>query len=60
MKQDLTDLAAGIRGFCISNPTADFEMVMDYVDAQLNPYEPDDAIVDLAMGIMLDVDDQSA
>ena len=58
MKQDLTDLAAGIRGFCISNPTADFEMVMDYVAAQLNPYEPDDDLVDLAMEIMLDCDSE--
>jgi len=50
------DIAAGIRGFCIANPEADFEMVMDFVDAQILPFEADDELCDLAFEIMLDVD----
>jgi hypothetical protein len=53
------DIAAGIRGFCIANPEADFEMVMDYVDAQIEPYEADDNLCDLAMMIMMDVDESN-
>ena len=53
------DIAAGIRSFCIANPEADFEMVMDYVDAQIVPYEADDNLCDLAMMIMLDVDESN-
>ena len=49
------DLAAGIRGFVIANPDADFEMVMDYVESQIDT-EADDALIDLAMDIMLDED----
>ena len=51
------DIAAGIRSFCISNPEADFEMVMDFVDSQIVPFEADDDLCDLAMMIMLDVDE---
>ncbi|AHB80479.1 hypothetical protein S-MbCM7_065 [Synechococcus phage ACG-2014h] len=53
------DIAAGIRGFCIANPEADFEMVMDFVDAQIVPFEADDDLCDLAMMIMLDVDESN-
>jgi len=53
---ELHHIAAGIRGFCTSNPTADFEMVMDFVDSQICPFEADDDLVDLAMEIMLDCD----
>ena len=53
------DIAAGIRSFCISNPEADFEMVMDFVDAQILPFEADDDLCDLAMMIMLDVDESN-
>ena len=49
-------IIAGIREFCISNPEADFEMVMDFVDSQIVPFEADDDLCDLAMEIMLDVD----
>ena len=49
-------IIAGIREFCISNPEADFEMVMDFVDSQICPFEADDDLCDLAMEIMLDVD----
>ena len=48
------DIAAGIRSFCISNPEADFEMVMDFVDSQIIPFEADDSLVDHAMKIMLE------
>jgi len=50
------DIAFGIRSFCIANPEADFEMVMDFVDSQIVPFEADDEMCDLAMEIMLDVD----
>jgi len=53
------DIAAGIRGFCIANPDADFEMVMDFVDAQILPFEADDDLCDLALMIMLDVDESN-
>tara|TARA_B100001142_G_scaffold289500_1_gene306350 strand:+ start:236 stop:493 length:258 start_codon:yes stop_codon:yes gene_type:complete len=53
------DIAAGIRSFCIANPEADFEMVMDYVDAQIVPYEADDNLCDLAMMIMMDCDESN-
>ena len=53
------DIAAGIRGFCIANPEADFEMVMDFVDAQIVPFEADDDLCDLAMMIMMDVDESN-
>ena len=53
------DIAAGIRGFCIANPEADFEMVMDFVDSQIVPFEADDNLCDLAMMIMLDVDESN-
>ena len=51
------DIAAGIRGFCLSNPEADFEMVMDFVDAQIVPFEADDDLCDLALMIMMDCDE---
>ena len=54
---ELHHIAAGVRGFCISNPEADFEMVMDFVDSQIVPFEADDDLCDLAMMIMLDVDE---
>jgi len=53
------DIAAGIRGFCIANPDADFEMVMDFVDSQICPFEADDDLCDLAMMIMMDVDESN-
>ena len=53
------DIAAGIRGFCIANPEADFDMVMDFVDSQILPFEADDDLCDLAMMIMLDVDESN-
>ena len=53
------DIAAGIRGFCIANPDADFEMVMDFVDAQIVPFEADDDLCDLALMIMMDVDESN-
>ena len=53
------DIAAGIRGFCIANPEADFEMVMDFVDAQIVPFEADDDLCDLALMIMMDVDESN-
>ena len=53
------DIAAGIRGFCIANPDADFEMVMDFVDAQILPFEADDDLCDLALMIMMDVDESN-
>jgi hypothetical protein len=53
----LNNIASDIRGFCISNPEADFEMVMDFVDAQIAPFEADDDLCDLAMMIMMDCDE---
>ena len=53
------DIAAGIRGFCIANPEADFEMVMDFVDSQIVPFEADDDLCDLALMIMMDVDESN-
>ena len=55
----LNNIASDIRGFCISNPEADFEMVMDFVDSQIAPFEEDDNLCDLAMMIMLDVDEMN-
>ena len=51
------DIAAGIRGFCIANPEADFDMVMDFVDSQILPFEADDDLCDLALMIMMDCDE---
>ena len=51
------NIASDIRGFCISNPEADFEMVMDFVDSQIVPFEADDDLCDLALMIMMDVDE---
>jgi len=53
------NIASDIRGFCISNPEADFEMVMDFVDSQIAPFEADDDLCDLAMMIMMDVDESN-
>ena len=53
------DIAAGIRSFCISNPEADFEMVMDFVESQVAPFEVDDNLCDLAQLIMLDLDESN-
>jgi len=53
------NIASDIRGFCIANPKADFEMVMDFVDSQIVPFEADDNLCDLAMMIMLDVDESN-
>ena len=53
------DIAAGIRGFCIANPEADFEMVMDFGDSQIVPFEADDDLCDLAMMIMMEVDESN-
>jgi len=53
------DIAAGIRGFCIANPEADFEMIMDFVDSQIAPFEADDDLCDLALMIMMDVDESN-
>ena len=55
----LNNIASDIRGFCISNPEADFEMVMDFVDSQIAPFEADDNLCDLAMMIMLDADEMN-
>ena len=54
---EMHHIAAGIRSFCLVNPEADFEMVMDFVDSQICPFEADDDLVDLAMAIMLECDD---
>ena len=56
----LIELASNIRSFCLVNPEADFEMVMDFVDSQIAPFEADDDLVDQAMEIMLECDGQSA
>ena len=50
------NIASDIRGFCIANPEADFEMVMDFVESQIAPFEADDDLCDLAMEIMLECD----
>jgi len=55
----LNNIASDIRGFCISNPEADFEMVIDFVDSQIAPFEADDNLCDLATMIMLDVDESN-
>ena len=55
----LETIAPAIREFCIANPEADFEMVMDFVDSQIVPFEADDDLCDLAMMIMLDVDESN-
>ncbi len=60
MNKTLTDLTPSIRSFCLTNPEADFEMVMDFVDSQIMPFEADDDLVDHAMEIMLQCDSQSA
>ena len=59
MNKTLDDLTPSIRSFCIANPEADFEMVMDFVDSQIAPFEADDDLCDLAMEIMLDVDESN-
>ena len=53
------NIAHDIRGFCIANPEADFEMVMDFVDSQIVPFEADDDLCDLALMIMMDVDESN-
>tara|TARA_R110000796_G_scaffold101637_2_gene210313 strand:- start:651 stop:878 length:228 start_codon:yes stop_codon:yes gene_type:complete len=55
----LNNIASDIRGFCISNPEADFEMVIDFVDSQIVPFEADDDLCDLVLKIMLDVDESN-
>ena len=55
----LNNIASDIRSFYISNPEADFEMVMDFVDSQIVPFEADDDLCDLVMKIMLDVDESN-
>ena len=59
MNKTLDDLTPSIREFCLSNPEADFEMIMDFVDSQIAPFEADDDLVDHAMEIMLECDGQS-
>ena len=59
MNKTLDDLAPSIRSFCLVNPEADFEMIMDFVDSQIAPFEADDELVDHAMAIMLECDGQS-
>ena len=49
----------GISEFCIANPEADFEMVMDFVDSQIAPFEADDELCDLVMEIMLECDEDN-
>jgi len=49
----------GISEFCNSNPEADFEMVMDFVDSQIAPFEADDELCDLVMEIMLECDEDN-
>ena len=56
MKQTLDQIALSIRSFCLVNPEADFEMIMDFVDSQIAPFEADDDLCDLAMEIMLECD----
>ena len=60
MNKTLDDLTPSIRSFCLVNPEADFEMIMDFVDSQIAPFEADDELVDHAMAIMLECDGQSA
>ena len=60
MNKTLDDLTPSIREFCLVNPEADFEMIMDFVDSQIAPFEADDDLVDHAMAIMLECDGQSA
>ena len=57
MNKTLTDLTPSIREFCLSNPEADFDMVMDFVDSQILPFEADDDLCDLALMIMMDCDE---
>ena len=59
MNKTLDDLTPSIRSFCLVNPEADFEMIMDFVDSQIAPFEADDELVDHAMAIMLECDGQS-
>ena len=59
MNKTLDDLTPSIRSFCLVNPEADFEMIMDFVDSQIAPFEADDDLVDHAMAIMLECDEQS-
>ena len=56
MNKTLDDLAPSIRSFCLVNPEADFEMVMDFVESQILPFDADDDLCDLAMEIMLECD----
>ncbi len=55
----LETIAPSIREFCIANPEADFEMIMDFVDSQITPFEADDDLCDLAMEIMMDCDESN-
>ena len=55
----LETIAPKITEFCLCNPEADFEMVMDFVDSQIAPFEADDELCDLAMMIMLDCDEDN-
>ena len=59
MNKTLDDLTPSIREFCLSNPEADFEMIMDFVDSQIAPFEADDDLCDLAMEIMLECDEDN-
>ena len=59
MNQTLNEIAPSIREFCLSNPEADFEMVMDFVDSQIAPFEADDDLCDLVMEIMLECDESN-
>ena len=56
MNKTLDDLAPSIRSFCLVNPEADFDMVMDFVESQILPFDADDDLCDLAMEIMLECD----
>ena len=56
MNKTLTDLTPSIRSFCLTNPEADFEMIMDFVDSQIAPFEADDDLCDLVLEIMLECD----
>jgi len=59
MNKTLDDLTPSIREFCLSNPEADFEMIMDFVDSQIAPFEADDDLCDLVMEIMMDCDESN-
>ncbi|ADO99180.1 hypothetical protein Syn1_079 [Prochlorococcus phage Syn1] len=59
MNKTLDDLTPSIRSFCLVNPEADFEMIMDFVDSQIAPFEADDELCDLVMEIMLECDESN-